>query len=223
MRPHTWISIEQDSSAIDEHNETSLWRAVSQGRGELVHLFINTGADVNSISGFRGETPLHVAAYKGYLDILITLIKAGADVNQPTTDTSGWYPIHLACCTSFDNKQVIEELIKAGVSVDTRDITDRTPLHLAFVHGNASNCKTLIELGANMSLKEWYGRTPRVMIGKTPDKNFFNIIRQAMIKRYWTVLFKRMAFKHDLEHYTKICYHPITGTEFNHKINKMDF
>ncbi|MBT8102298.1 MAG: ankyrin repeat domain-containing protein, partial [Gammaproteobacteria bacterium] len=58
------------------------------------------------------DTPLHWAAAENTnVDILTTLIEAGADVNA--RDRFGWLPIHTAA-EGNSNPEVIEVLLAAG-------------------------------------------------------------------------------------------------------------
>ncbi|MFT4554540.1 MAG: ankyrin repeat protein [Chlamydiales bacterium] len=76
------------------------------------------------------------------------LIAYGADVNQ--MNFRGQVPIHKvansACC---------EELIKAGVNPNTRDVFGYTPLHFA-AKVSSDLVKTLLDKGANPFLKNLF-------------------------------------------------------------------
>ena len=84
------------------------------------------GVDASAPQRFtrRGGTVLHLAIERGFEDIALELLKAGADVH--TKDAIGWTALHWACCKGF--KEVVEMLINKGSKVDERDMFGQTPL-----------------------------------------------------------------------------------------------
>lgn len=75
----------------------------------------------------HGRTALHIAAAKGYADVVSTLLRHGAEPNQK--DSLGNTPLHLAACTN--HIQVVTLLLRAGTDVETLDNNGRTPMQLA--------------------------------------------------------------------------------------------
>lgn len=51
--------------------------AARQGSLEAVNSLINAGANIN-LSDVHGQTPLHIAAQKGYVEVIKALIAEGA-------------------------------------------------------------------------------------------------------------------------------------------------
>jgi len=78
----------------------------------VVVFLIKQGADVNVASRITGWTPLHVAADKGHLEVVKTLVGAGANVNAK--DKVGMTPIRSAI--GDGHKDVIEFLKQHGAS-----------------------------------------------------------------------------------------------------------
>ena len=57
--------------------------AAHNGRGQCVKALVKAGADVHATS-LSGQTALSLAGSNGYLDIGLTLLKAGAKVDKKT-------------------------------------------------------------------------------------------------------------------------------------------
>lgn len=66
-----------------------------------------------------GETPLHTAAALGSEAEVEALIKAGIDVNTPST--SGWRPLHKAVL--FRNMPVVKFLLKPEINANVHATT----------------------------------------------------------------------------------------------------
>lgn len=90
-------------SMRDQFGNTPLMYAVaSPGKSpsvELVRLILDAGADV-SIATNVGNTPLHIAAYKGFGDIVSLLLARGA--NREARNAKGETPARLAAASKQD-------------------------------------------------------------------------------------------------------------------------
>ena len=80
-----WAEAKLSVVATTEHA-----RSPSQ---ELIELLLDAGADVNAPTA-RGNTPLHIAAFKGYTGIVTLLLARGAD--RTARNAAGQTPEALA-------------------------------------------------------------------------------------------------------------------------------
>ncbi|MEE6498917.1 hypothetical protein FKM82_003252 [Ascaphus truei] len=88
---------------------------------------ISKGAVVDQLGGDLNSTPLHWAVRQGHLQMIILLLKYGAD---PTLiDGEGYSSIHLAVL--FQHLPVIAYLISKGQSIDIQNMNGMTPLMLS--------------------------------------------------------------------------------------------
>ncbi|WP_165247992.1 ankyrin repeat domain-containing protein [Paludisphaera soli] len=104
--------------------------------------------------GWMGGTPLHRAAERGLPEIVLALIRRGANVDarRPEREDS---PLHFAA-----NAGVARALIDHGADIEARDWSDRTPLHWAAQSGHADVAGLLIESGARVDGPSRDGSTP---------------------------------------------------------------
>ena len=100
--------------------------AVRRGDLERVRELTRKGADASAPQRFTrgGGTVLQLAIERGFEDIALALLEAGADVH--TKDEQGRTALHWACYKGF--KEVGEMLINKGSKVDERDMFGQTPL-----------------------------------------------------------------------------------------------
>jgi len=75
----------------------------------------------------KGNTPLHLSAQMGYLDLTKLLITHGADVHIKNEEDAT--PLHMA--TWGNSPQIIQQLINAGADINVASYLYDTPLHIA--------------------------------------------------------------------------------------------
>lgn len=122
---------------------------------DLVQVLINSGANLeiaNDRTNFR--TPLVRAAAHGHIQIVRMLLDAGANIHG--SEGSYYSPLQEAANGGYS--EIVKMLIKAGADVnESRDISLDTSLHLALRHGDLETIKALLDAGANIRSKDYYG------------------------------------------------------------------
>jgi ankyrin repeat protein len=113
------------------------------GGSHLVQLLLDAEADVNVNSAADKESPLHLAAEQGDVDIVRQLLAAGAAVDG-ARESSYATPLHYAA--KYGQLSAARELLAAGADITAqasppflppiRFMEDLTPLHLAAQHGH---------------------------------------------------------------------------------------
>lgn len=94
-----------------------------------------------------GSTPLHCAAWKGHVEIVRTLLKAGADANAQSRNMHwGNTPMHGAA--HANNRAIAEILIAHGADVNAKDLHGNTPLAHTRYHNAVLTARLLVEHGA---------------------------------------------------------------------------
>lgn len=100
----------------------------------------------------QDESPLMLAALRGYVEICAQLIERDADVNKP-----GWTPLHYAATAS--HVPVMQLLLDQHAYIDATSPNGSTPLMMAAMYGSASGVKMLLEAGADPTIKNDLGLT----------------------------------------------------------------
>lgn len=115
--------------------------------------------DVNKINA-DGLTKLQVAIADNDLARIMTLIKAGADINFRGMQVEP--PLHMA----LDRRKhhIAIALVQAGADLNLQDAYGRTPLHHAVQQGNETFILTLLKLGADPNIADDNGQTPLFMM-----------------------------------------------------------
>ncbi|XP_048452911.1 ankyrin repeat domain-containing protein 6b isoform X2 [Rhincodon typus] len=125
--------------------------AAHKGQTENVVQLINKGAKIAVTK--HGRTALHLAAYKGHIDVVRILLKASCDLD--IQDDSDQTALHRAAVVG--NTEVISALILEGCGLDRQDKDGNTALHEACWHGFSQSVKLLVKAGANVHAKNQAG------------------------------------------------------------------
>ncbi|KAJ8625392.1 hypothetical protein MRB53_033922 [Persea americana] len=182
--------LESDIAYLIAKQESELALGVNSAayHGDLYHLkgLINSGADPCKMD-YDGRTPLHLAASRGYEDIVRFLIQGGAEVNS--IDKFGSSPLLEAVKAGHDkvaallvkngailnledagnflckvvtdsNVDLLKRLLENGVDPNSKNYEQRTPLHVAAAEGLHLVANILIKYGADVLAKDRWGNTP---------------------------------------------------------------
>jgi len=141
---------------------TPLHRAAINGSPGVTEGIIRSATRSAIILNFNaqcnlGWSPLHYAAFYGNTADCEILIRHGASLDLK--DNQGLTPLHIAAING--RNLVIEKMIQTGASVvDTLSTEGASPLHYAAFHGHFETCRTLLNRGASLDLKDNQGLTP---------------------------------------------------------------
>lgn len=115
----------------DRASSTPLTCAAANSDIEVVRELLVAGADPNKIID-NGGSAVRAAAGEGRLDVVITLMEYGANINAPTSAA-------LPVAASRGHKELVEHLLANGADIDARDAGD-TALMNASWGGPSRDC-----------------------------------------------------------------------------------
>ena len=124
----------------------------------------------------EGYTPLHWAAFLGYLNIYQLIIDKIDDKN-PKSD-SGTTPLHLA--VKMGNLQMYQLIINNTVDKNPKDKYEETPLHLAASYGNFAICQFYMKHFEDKNPKDRFGCTPLHRAAGCGHLELFRLMREEV-------------------------------------------
>ena len=165
---------------------------------ETALLLVEYGADVTAQDETH-LTPLHLASFSGFPEIVGLLLECGASV--AAQDESRRTPLHLASSWvsatqvtlfrnsadvngqemfSYDVKSkfqadTVKLLINYGADVTAQDETYQTPLHLATFSGSTETVQLLIEHGADVTAQDRRKKTPLHLVFSDVSHRFTSL------------------------------------------------
>jgi rhomboid family GlyGly-CTERM serine protease len=136
-----------DVNSADRYGNTPLQLAAG-GRDETAttatRMLLDAGADVTARRGDSDLTALHYAAWTGNGATVLTLLSAGARVND--ADGSGWTPLTRAML--YGRPDVVEALLAGGADLNVRSPGGWTALKEAEYRGHREMAERLRRAGA---------------------------------------------------------------------------
>eukprot|EP00976_Prorocentrum_cordatum_P074830 1181666-Prorocentrum_minimum.AAC.2 len=97
----------------------------------------------------RGWSPVHFAASIGHAEVLLTLLRAKADVDLQTEHS--WTALHFAA--ERGHWECVDALLRAGANIGAQTKRMWTPLHWAAFNGILSCVQALLRAGADVDAR----------------------------------------------------------------------
>ncbi|ESQ55134.1 hypothetical protein EUTSA_v10024449mg [Eutrema salsugineum] len=167
---------EQQNGENDDVQPSNLITVVSTGNAALLDELLKAKLSPD-IADAKGKTPLHIAASRGYEDCVLVLLKHGCNIHirDVSGNTALWEAIstkhyaifrilyhfaaisdpHIAgdlLCSAVkqNNVEVMKDLLKQGISVDTEDHHGFTALQVAMAENRMDMVNLLTMNGADV-------------------------------------------------------------------------
>lgn len=107
--------------ADDDIGYNDLYRAARDGNISRLKEALQPSLNVNALQGPTGLAPLHIAAVNGHVDAIHFLLKNGADVDLPSSNSET--ALNKAAFSA--HTRAVRSLLDAGAQVDTQPRNDR--------------------------------------------------------------------------------------------------
>jgi ankyrin repeat protein len=141
-----------DPNTVNPKGEYALIQAVRLPSFKVLEVLLQSPLTKVEVRTSTDESPLMLAALKGYLPLCQSLIARDADVNKP-----GWAPLHYAA--TGGHLAVMRLLLDNDAYIDAASPNGTTPLMMAAMYGTADAVKLLLDAGADPILKNAKGVT----------------------------------------------------------------
>ena len=133
-----------------------LQTAVAKGNAPIVKLLLERGEDPN-LTENGNITLLDQAVRNGHLQIVQYLIDHGANIEAQIHDSKEKL-LHFAA--KYASEEIIKELLKNNVQINSLDKDHCTPLWVAVSNGRKEIVKVLIDAGADVNIQDNLKRKP---------------------------------------------------------------
>ena len=160
MDPNTYVA----------DGDPAIVRAIRMdSKSVLKVLLAAKGINIDQASDF-GETALMLAAYKGDMALVKTLLERGASVNR----VGGWTPLHYAATNG--HIEIMKLFLKKGARVNVLTASGVTPLYMAARRPSREAVMLLLKAGAFRDLCNDQGMSPADAAKKAGDEKLASFL-----------------------------------------------
>jgi ankyrin repeat protein len=165
-----------DPNTVNPKGEHALMTALREPALKVIEVLLESPATKVEVRTERDESPLMLAALKGYTDLCKKLIARDADVNKP-----GWTPLHYAA--TGGHLETMRLLLDHHAYLDAASPNGSTPLMMAAKYGSIDAVRLLLDSGADPSLKNSLGMTAIEFAAEAQRDDVVAILVTAIRKR----------------------------------------
>ena len=153
-----------DPNTVNADGQYGLIMALRESSPKVAKALMEHPATKIDVRNAANESPLMLAALRGYPELCATLVSRGAEINKP-----GWTPLHYAA--TGGNPEIVALLLKNSATVNAIAPNGSTPLMMAAMYGSTEAVKQLLDAGADPDLKNSGGQTALdyAINGSRPD------------------------------------------------------
>lgn len=141
-----------DPNTVSPQGDHALIVALREPALKVVAALLESPQTRAEVRTNKDESPLMLAALRGYVEVCKLLIARDADVNKP-----GWTPLHYAA--TGGHIDAMRLLLDNHAYIDAASPNGSTPLMMASMYGTLDAVKLLLEAGADPGLKNVQGLT----------------------------------------------------------------
>ena len=156
---------------------TPLHVAVLHGQSHLIPMLIALGADVNLLDQEKHCCPLIAVIILQDEWSVQLLIEANANANRLSREGRG--PMYIAA--EKDSASILRMLVeKCGIDVNapaTNEVDKGSPLHVAAMFDNASSVSVLLQMGADVHIKDALGRTAEEISRNAFSRKAYDVLK----------------------------------------------
>jgi ankyrin repeat protein len=150
-----------DPKRTHPEGETTVMAASRAGSVPAVRLLLDRGVNVNATDSFQKETALMWASAEGHLEVVDTLLKAGANPNLQAHVTSltgrknadhptgGFTALMWAARNGYDD--VVRRLVKGGADLNLKNGDNASAAMVAMYNDRFDVASVLWDLGADVN------------------------------------------------------------------------
>lgn len=168
-------------SSLNENVSTPLIRAAAKGDNKEIERLLKAGADVNETSNKRGRqrelsrSALTTAAAYGHLDVVNTLLAAGAPIDRVVRGDA----TALIAAIRNNHFDITRRLVSLGADVNKTVRGDGSPLIAATVANNTEAVRFLLEQGANPDMSVSGDENPLYHAARNDNDEIMNLLINA--------------------------------------------
>lgn len=159
---------------------TPLIVTVKNNHWSTLVCLLEHGRNTINLNACDGElmSPLMIAAYEGFVNCAMELIKANANVNQ--VDKHGQSALIFA--TKIKCQQLIEALIKAGAHIEHAGLDERNAIHWSIIGNDVVACRLFLQQNIDLNYKTSSGETYLMLAAKHFSWDVIKLLEEYNLK-----------------------------------------
>lgn len=142
-------------SGLKVNFDTTLLKAITEGKEKIIPLLIKKGARPNIMNSY-GQPAIWLATTKGKISAVKSLLEGGAVTNVADSQNKTT-PLIVAAYRGY--KEILKLLIDSKANLELSDKNGLTALAYAVTRGSPETVETLITAGANVNATDSRGNT----------------------------------------------------------------